>query len=383
MDSPIKTIDEARAFFAARGCTLLSTEYNGGKTVLDYIAQCGHRNKIKARTFFKGGGNYCSHCTSRMNHLKKIPMSILREEYSAAGCTLLSTEYKGVNEKLEYICQCGHKHQMPYYCFHRGQGRKCPKCSGNQKKTIEEVAEIFTKEGCLLLSKEYKWNRQKLTYIARCGHEHTIKASAFFEGEGRLCPKCQDKINRENSRKYSEDMQRAILNDANCILLEPAKTVDDKMVYIASCGHKMAMSLYYFLAGRGRVCKNCYHKNYSIGESIIKLVLDTHHIPYKAQFPIKTKGTQRLDFFLPQYNVAIEYNGRQHYEESHFFNGLNRNSTFEYQQQRDNRKRAYCQEKGIRMIEIDGRNWSPKSMYDGLLYGYIEGLCINEGWIGI
>lgn len=378
-----KTIEDVRAIFMARHCTLLSTTYNGNKTVLDYIARCGHRKQIRAMSFFMGQGDYCKKCNPKYHHIKMIPISTIKEEYSSAGCKLLSTEYDGVRSDLEYICQCGHKHKMPYYCFHRGQGRLCPKCAGSQKKTIEEVREIFKKEGCQLISTTYKWNRQKLTYIARCGHQHTIKASAFFEGEGRLCPICQDKINRVNSRKYSESQQRIMLEKYNCRLLIAAPTTNDKMKYIASCGHETSMSIYYFLAGYGHVCKNCYKRNNSVGESIIKQVLDKHHIPYNVQYPIKTKGIQRFDFYLPRYNVAIEYNGKQHYEAIAYFNSLKKQSSFEYQQQRDERKRQYCRDHGIKLIEIDGRNWSQQAMIDGSLYGFVEGIFINEGWIGI
>ena len=383
MGKVAKTIEDVRAIFMARHCTLLSTTYNGNDTILDYIARCGHRKQIRAISLFKGQGDCCKKCNPKYHHIKMIPISTLKEEYSSAGCRLISTEYAGVKSDLEYICKCGHKHKMPYYCFHRGQGRLCPKCSGNQKKTLLEVQEFFQKEGCRLISREYKWNRQNLIYIAQCGHEHIIKASAFFEGEGRLCPKCQDKITREKTRKYSVEQQRSILAKENCTLISPAKTTNDKMRYIASCGHETSMSIYYFLTGYGRVCKNCYQKTDSIGESIIKTVLDTYHIQYKAQYQIKTKGIQRIDFFLPQYNVAIEYNGRQHYEEVNFFVSVNKQSTLEYQRQRDERKREYCREHGIRLIEIDGRKWSQKRMADGSLYGYIEGLCINEGWISV
>lgn len=319
--------------------------------------------------------------------VKVRSLDSLRDEYRSARCELLSTDYNGVKTPMEYICQCGHKHTMPYYCFHRGQGRKCPACSGNQRKTIEEVREIFRDNGCELITNEYKWNRQKLTYIARCGHEHTIKASAFFEGEGRLCPKCQGLVNSNAIRKHDDCYYIEMFKKANCTLLSRNITTNSRVRYIASCGHEDEITIQYFKQGYGIVCHNCCKKNVSKGELQIKEVLEKFGIRYVAQFRIKTRDRsfQRLDFYLPDFNSAIEFNGRQHYEKNEFFHHHRKYkcTTFESQVERDLRKRKWCRDNGIELYEIDARRWSTKTIFKGLLKSFVEGLCINNGWCKI
>jgi very-short-patch-repair endonuclease len=65
-------------------------------------------------------------------------------------------------------------------------------------------------------------------------------------------------------------------------------------------------------------------------------------------------GGLSLDFYLPRYNVAIECQGGQHFAPIEHFGGIdNYNDTVE----RDNRKRALCEENGVRLIyftNIDG-----------------------------
>ncbi len=58
----------------------------------------------------------------------------------------------------------------------------------------------------------------------------------------------------------------------------------------------------------------------------------------------------RFDFYIPSLKTAIEFDGRQHYEEVPFFNSAT--STLELTRERDGIKDAYCREHGIRMLRI-------------------------------
>lgn len=50
----------------------------------------------------------------------------------------------------------------------------------------------------------------------------------------------------------------------------------------------------------------------------IQNFLDKIQVKYYQEYPLNN-SKQRFDFFLPEYNMAIEYNGRQHYEFVPFF----------------------------------------------------------------
>lgn len=58
----------------------------------------------------------------------------------------------------------------------------------------------------------------------------------------------------------------------------------------------------------------------------------------------------RPDFWLPDYNLFIEYNGEQHYEDVDYF--FDDNFTFEDQQIRDQTLRDYCRKNNIQLLEI-------------------------------
>ena len=58
-------------------------------------------------------------------------------------------------------------------------------------------------------------------------------------------------------------------------------------------------------------------------------------------------GRQRLDIFIPEFRLAIEYQGRQHYEPVPFFGG---EDGFQQTQERDKLKTRLCSENGIIMV---------------------------------
>ena len=56
-----------------------------------------------------------------------------------------------------------------------------------------------------------------------------------------------------------------------------------------------------------------------------------------------------FDFYLPQYNCCIEYDGKQHYLYGGFGNDLLELMNIKY---RDNIKTNYCQQNNIKLIRI-------------------------------
>ena len=54
-----------------------------------------------------------------------------------------------------------------------------------------------------------------------------------------------------------------------------------------------------------------------------------------------------MDFYLPEYRIAIECQGIQHFEPIEYFGGVKR---FEEIQERDGLKKQLCEEHGVKMF---------------------------------
>ena len=80
---------------------------------------------------------------------------------------------------------------------------------------------------------------------------------------------------------------------------------------------------------------------------MITIVLN---IPQKTFDDLKDKTYLSYDYYLPEYNMLIEYQGIQHYE-SVSFNGKDY-TDLEKQQYHDNLKREYAKENGYKLLEL-------------------------------
>lgn len=96
-------------------------------------------------------------------------------------------------------------------------------------------------------------------------------------------------------------------------------------------------------------CQKC---TTSKGEKRIEKYLLDNNIEFKDQHRFqecKYNKTLPFDFYIPSMNLAIEYQGEQHYKSIKHFGG---EENFKIQQKRDQIKREYCKENHIRLLEI-------------------------------
>ena len=96
----------------------------------------------------------------------------------------------------------------------------------------------------------------------------------------------------------------------------------------------------------------CVSNKESIGERLVKTYLDDKNIYYQREKKFKSCINIKelpFDFYLIDYNICIEYNGRQHYEPVDIFGGVNE---FHKTQKRDKIKMEYCKNTNTPLIII-------------------------------
>ena len=101
---------------------------------------------------------------------------------------------------------------------------------------------------------------------------------------------------------------------------------------------------------QGQRCPYC---NESKGEKYIEEFLINNHIKYEKEKRFKDckyKRTLPFDFYLEDYNLCIEFDGKQHFEESYYGNCL------EQQKLRDKIKNEYCNKNNIELLRIPYNN---------------------------
>ena len=68
---------------------------------------------------------------------------------------------------------------------------------------------------------------------------------------------------------------------------------------------------------------------------------------------LKHKASLSLDFYLPDYKIGIECQGRQHFEPVKDFGG---EKTFQESIERDEKKLIICKEHGVKLLYYDSEH---------------------------
>lgn len=103
--------------------------------------------------------------------------------------------------------------------------------------------------------------------------------------------------------------------------------------------------------------QGCPECNNSKGEILISNILKEYNIKYISQYRIdgcinpKTNRKLPFDFYLPNKNICIEFDGEQHFKQSKRFK-----TKLEDIQYRDNIKTEYCINNGIKLLRISYKN---------------------------
>jgi len=90
----------------------------------------------------------------------------------------------------------------------------------------------------------------------------------------------------------------------------------------------------------------------SVGEKNIRLFLIDKNIKYKPQKRFndcKNIKCLPFDFYLPEHNTCVEYDGEQHFNPIEFFGGVD---SYLKQIEHDKIKNEYCKNNNIRLIRI-------------------------------
>jgi len=134
---------------------------------------------------------------------------------------LLSSNYKNNKQSLDVLCSKHHKIHISLNNFLRGW--RCVICAGRKKHSINEIRIIFKNKYWKLLSLVYKNNKQRLNVLCNKGHKIQISLNNFLRGW--RCKKCAiirnsgEKNSQWNSNKTNEErvIERKLIENSEWI----------------------------------------------------------------------------------------------------------------------------------------------------------------------
>ena len=243
------------------------------------------------------------------------------------------------------------KHPAAYWL----SGKGCEYCNGKffPKDFVKLAKKVHGDRYDYSKTEIPKSTQSKVTII--CPEHGEFKQFVWLHLSGCKCPACAGFPNRLTKEERGElFIQKAKERYGNKFDYSNVNYVNnDTTVEIYCNEHYVSCMTTPDTHIRGGSCPMCAR---SEGEALIYGFLSNHSIRFYTQYrfehdnPMCKRAYLNADFYLPDYNLVIEFNGIQHYETTPFFN--NKEWTLEDQQIRDATLVDVLQRQGIRLLVI-------------------------------
>lgn len=210
----------------------------------------------------------------------------------------------------------------------------CPHCFDSSKAS-EILKVLAEKENLCFVRFSYKQNLHKPTVIYNCKlcQEETEKPYIEFL-KYPTCIHCGI-----NAKRRTVNGLRQLL-PKGFELLGKYEGKDVKTLFRHQCGFAFKMRPHDLLSGHS-YCPKC-SKKASKGERKIMEYLMDNEIDFIKEKVFDWSDHKRYDFYLPQYNLLIEYHGIQHYKEiDNYFLSLEEQQTIDKWKESQAKQRKY------------------------------------------
>jgi len=263
------------------------------------------------------------------------------------------TEYIHWSKKVKIICKI--HGELTIRPNDHIQGGGCNLCAiqkrTNSRKIFIETATAVHGDLYDYSKVVYKGNKTKVDVICKIeGHGvFSVRPDNHATGQKSGCPVCAHNMltleqfkqlgSEVHNEKYSYDMVFEKQGNDKVAIICPIHGIFKQ----APWGH----------VHRGEGCPQCGKNNTSQYEILSFLKKSYPNIEILSEERIvRPEGYKKpleLDIYFPNYNIAIEYNGIQHYKPVDVWGG---ESALAHNIQKDDDKKQWCDVNKIRLIEI-------------------------------
>ena len=219
----------------------------------------------------------------------------------------------------------------------------------SSRKLSQKEVEDYLKSRGLMMVGEYKNNITPIEFICEKHKDMGIQKMNWSTMHKSSCP-CKYCKDFSAITKTNEEFRNEIKNlkNSNIEIVGTYKNMKTKIeCKCKKCGRTIFLRPDHIKRGIG-----CGYCTKSIGEDRVEMFLKEHNIKYEREYRfkdcIRVEKSMPFDFYLPEMNIAIEYDGIQHFQiigrfGENNFNELKLNDEF---------KNNYCKEHSINLIRI-------------------------------
>ena len=349
--------------------------YTNNKVKLKlHCNKCGSEWNTTSYEKFMCGRNGCPGCNTRRKHSpERVKEQVIEK------CKELDYEFLGFvgeykcrdNTKLRLRCnKCGAEWETTVVENFLKSGRNSHSCGRKnptempsvyrEAEQIKKIKERLSESSLEFVSFGESGyigsEKTKVTvYCNRCEETFEIALHNLIYGIKKIpeCPKCQYNGKVSNEEAIEKIKHKCKLLDYEFLGFDnPQNRYDGKetrlILKCLKCGYTWNTTIYANFINRTIKCRGCTN-NWHL-ERTVECYLKGASIKYEIQKRfdwLKNKIGMTLDFYLPDYDIGIECQGRQHFIPVDAFGG---DSGFEDTKIRDSNKKKCCDEHGIKLL---------------------------------
>ena len=233
-------------------------------------------------------------------------------------------------------------------------GKSCKLCKGDKIKNKKRMSNdeyikrlSITNPNVEIIGQYINANTPVLHKCKKHNIEWEIRPADALKGNG--CKMCHlERFSESNSKTHEEYVYELKLKNINVEVIGAYIKAKIPITHKCKiCGYQWDATPDNILQGTG--CPIC---NISHGEKEILTYLNkinVNFIPQHTFDDCKNKKLLPFDFYLPEYNLCIEYDGIQHYEPVEYFGGTDKLQKYQHN---DSIKNNYCMLNKINLLRI-------------------------------
>jgi hypothetical protein len=325
------TFESVRKFVEDSGFILLSDYIRSDKNISIKCLKCGFIWDVQFGHFYNRN-NKCKNCS----FFNKFTLEEAKNICHGKHLILLDNFYKDSKTSMNVQCEKCHYVWKNTICNIQKNLEYCPKCKiEEQRHTYEYVKEYCKNVGINLLSREYHRTHEKLQLeCIKCKYVWFTGFSRIVSGN--RCPDCANRFVHEKQKHSYEYVKEYCKNVGINLLSTTYSNANEKIkLQCIVCGNVWKCDFHHLKGNKNEIkCSKCF----STGEQkklslIVKEIFPNFIHEFNVfkfnwlKSPITNKKLQ-IDIYIKDpnsnFSLAIEYDGKQHFESISFFGGIPR-----------------------------------------------------------
>ncbi len=276
---------------------VVDNSYNSTTQKIKVICPNNHTTEVNYKNW-KTAVNKCQSCPIVIKPREKLSYDDVKKIFSDDNFELLSTEYLGIAQKLEYKCSCGEINCSSLNNFKK-MTYGCKKCAyiliGKQFMCqYSDVLEAFNKMGYKM-----SWNKQEfdekyknmstpINFVCDNGHENTTTMLSLNNNHG--CSICS------GNKKLTYEFVKAEFEKRNFTMVSTVYVnARTKIDVICDKGHKLTMTYDGF--SQGSQCVHCLGSAKHEYTNVKKSFEDENYILLSTEY---INAHKHLQFICPK-----------------------------------------------------------------------------------